>query len=60
MVCYYATWNFDLSSSREVARRRLEKEERLFRPGIIELLDVLRVVSANGNDLSSHQRTLAV
>jgi hypothetical protein len=60
MVCYYAAWNFNLSSSREVARRRLEKEERLFRPGIVELLDVLRVVSANGNDLSSRQLTLAV
>lgn len=53
MVCYYAAWNFNLSSSREVARRRLEKEERLFRPGIVELLDVLRVVPANGNDLGS-------
>jgi hypothetical protein len=60
MVCYYAAWDFDLSSSREVARRRLEKEERLFRPGIVELLDVLRVVSANGNDLSSRQQTLAM
>lgn len=53
MVCYYAAWNFNLSPRSEVARRGLEKEERLFRPGIVELLDVLRVVSANGNDLGS-------
>lgn len=53
MVCYDAAWNFNLSPSREVARRRLEKEERLFRRGVVELLDVVRVVSANGNDLVS-------
>jgi hypothetical protein len=53
MVCYYTAWNFNLSPRRKVARRGLEKEERLFRPGVVELLDVLRVIPANGNDLGS-------
>lgn len=53
MMCHHTAWNFNLAASREVARRGLEKEERLFRPGVVELLDMLRVVPANSNDLGS-------
>jgi hypothetical protein len=53
MMRYYTAWNFKLAASGEVARRGFEKEEWLFRPGVVELFDVLGVVPANSNDLGS-------
>jgi len=51
MMCDYAAWDFKLAAGGEVAGGGLEKEERLFRSCIVELLDVLRVVPADSNDL---------
>jgi hypothetical protein len=53
MMGHYPAWDFKLAASGEVACRGLEKEERLFWPSVVELLDVLRVVPANSNDLGS-------
>jgi hypothetical protein len=39
-------------ATREVASRRLQKEERLRWDGVAELLDMLKVVSSDGDNLT--------
>lgn len=45
-------WNLDDTARREIAGRRLEEEERFLRKRVLQLLDMIRVVTAYCNYLS--------
>ena len=43
--------DLELAAGADVARRRLQEEERLLGRRVVQLLDVLGVVAPNGDDL---------
>lgn len=47
----YTIWYLDVSPGRKVARGGLEEEEWFLWKGVVELLDMFGVVSADSNDL---------
>ena len=49
----HAIGNLKLSAGSKVARRWLQEEERFLGMRAVELLDVVGVVSANGNNLGT-------
>jgi hypothetical protein len=51
MVRGDSSWDFDYTARREVTRRWLEEEEWLLRKSVLELLDVIRIVTAYCNYL---------
>ena len=50
-MCNNASWYFHLSARRQVARRGLQEEEGLLGDSVIELLDVVCIVTTNRYDL---------
>ena len=51
--------DFELAAGADVARRRLQEEERLLGRRVVQLLDVLGVVAPNGDDLGDLSLVLA-
>jgi len=45
MVGGYPSWDLNCTSRREIAGRRLEEEERFPRKRVLQLLDVVRIVT---------------
>ena len=51
--------DLELAAGADVARRRLQEEERLLGCRVVQLLDVLGVVAPNGDDLRGLSLVLA-